>query len=37
MFLKIKWIKRSEFKDYLHFSNQVKITEEILKEYNTKL
>jgi mutator protein MutT len=34
---KIKWIKRSEFKDYLHFPNQVKITEEILKEYNTKL
>lgn len=34
---KIKWIKRSEFKDYLNFPNQVKITEEILKEYNTKL
>lgn len=34
---KIKWIKRSEFKDYLHFPNQVKITEEILKEYNTEL
>lgn len=34
---KIKWIKRSEFKDYLHFPNQVKITEEILNEYNTEL
>ncbi len=29
----IKWIKRSEFKDYLHFPNQVQITESILKEY----
>lgn len=34
---KIKWIKRSEFKDYLRFPNQLKITEEVLKEYNTKL
>ena len=34
---KIKWIKRSEFKDYLRFPNQVEITEDILKEYNTKL
>lgn len=30
---KVKWIKRSEFKDYLHFPNQVQITESILKEY----
>ena len=34
---KVKWIKRSEFKDCLHFSNQVEITETVLKEYNTKL
>jgi predicted alpha/beta-hydrolase family hydrolase len=37
VFRKIKWIKRSEFKDYLRFPNQVKITEDILKEYNIKL
>lgn len=34
---KIKWIKRSEFKKYLIFPNQVEITENVLKEYNTKL
>lgn len=34
---KIKWFKRSEFKSYLHFPNQVEITESVLKEYNTKL
>lgn len=34
---KIKWIKRSEFKNYLRFSNQLKVTEEVLKEYNTEL
>ncbi len=34
---KTRWIKRNEFKDYLRFPNQLKITEDILKEYNTKL
>ena len=34
---KIRWIKRNEFNDYLRFPNQVKITEDVLKEYNTKL
>lgn len=34
---KIKWIKRSEFRDHLRFPNQLKITEAVLKEYNTKL
>lgn len=33
---KIKWIKRSEFKDYLRFPNQVKVTENVLGEYKTK-
>ena len=30
---KIKWIKRSEFKKYLNFKNQFKITEEELKQF----
>ncbi|MDP2684039.1 MAG: NUDIX domain-containing protein [bacterium] len=30
---KVKWIKRSEFKNYFHFPNQVKITEDVIKEY----
>lgn len=34
---KIKWIKRSEFKGYLHFPNQVEITESALEEYKTSL
>lgn len=34
---KVKWIKRNEFKDYLHFPNQVKIAEEVLREYKTSL
>lgn len=34
---KIKWIKRNDFKSYLRFPNQLKITEAVLKEYNTKL
>ena len=34
---KIEWIKRDEFNNYLRFSNQVKVTEDVLKEYNTKL
>jgi 8-oxo-dGTP pyrophosphatase MutT (NUDIX family) len=34
---KIKWIKRSEFKDYLRFPNQLKITEDILNEYEASL
>lgn len=33
---KIKWIKRSEFKKYLRFPNQVKITEDVLREHETK-
>lgn len=31
---KIKWIKRSEFKKYLNFPNQLKITEKGLEEMN---
>lgn len=31
---KIKWIKRSGFKNYLIFPNQLEITERVLKEYN---
>ena len=34
---KIKWIKRNEFENYLNFPNQVKITEDILKEYEANL
>lgn len=34
---KVKWIKRNEFKNYLKFPNQLSITEDVLKEYNTKL
>lgn len=34
---KIKWIKRSEFNNYLKFPNQVEITEEVLKEYEASL
>ena len=34
---KIKWIKRREFKNYLHFKNQVEITEEALREYEASL
>ena len=34
---KIKWIKRSEFKNYLGFPNQLKITEDALREYNTNI
>lgn len=34
---KIKWIKRGEFKDYLRFPNQLKITEDILNEYRNGL
>ena len=33
---KIKWIKRSEFKKYLRFPNQLKITEDVLREHETK-
>lgn len=34
---KINWIKRSEFKSYLRFPNQVEITEGVLREYKTSL
>ena len=34
---KIKWVRRSEFNKYLTFPNQVKITEEVLKEYEASL
>lgn len=34
---KIKWIKRSEFKDYLRFPNQLITTERALIECNIKL
>ncbi len=34
---KIKWIKRCEFNNYLRFSNQLKITNDILNEYEDSL
>lgn len=34
---KVKWIRRSQFKKYLKFPNQLKTVENVLKEYNTKL
>ncbi len=34
---KIKWIKRSEFKSYLRFPNQIEITEEFLRKYENGL
>lgn len=34
---KIKWIKRNEFKNYLRFPSQLKIAEDVLREYKISL